>query len=149
VALPPGDPAPRREPSTRPTGSAASFEIDLPLGVQAPGRARDLVRALWTESGATSAGALADATLVVQELVSNALTHGEPNCNGDIEVSGWIDQGYVVVSVLDMGTTGTVAALPQAVDREHGRGLSIVAALSTSWSVDRTVGTRVTAQIRV
>jgi hypothetical protein len=55
--------------------------------------------------------------------------------------------GELVISVLDQGTHGTVAAQPFTDHRTHGRGLSMVGMLSSSWAVDRSAGTRVSARL--
>jgi anti-sigma regulatory factor (Ser/Thr protein kinase) len=90
---------------------------------------------------------IGDATLVVHELVVNGLVHGEPDEHDRIEVSGRIADGELVISVRDEGTRGTVAAQPFTDDRTHGRGLSMVGMLSSSWTVDRSAGTRVSARL--
>lgn len=134
---------------TPPRGAGPpSFAVRLGHDVNSPARARALVRELMTTAGEQRrTDVVADAMLVVQELVSNAVMHGTPDRRGDIEVSGRIDHGDVVLSVVDGGTSGTVEALPFTPEDDHGRGLAIVAALSAAWDVDRTRGTRVTARI--
>lgn len=84
--------------------------------------------------------------LIVDELVCNALAHG---ASGHIEVSGRIEDDHVVLSVSNSGRGGNVEAQPLSPEGEAGRGLAIVAALSTTWSVDLSKGTRVTARIRL
>jgi two-component sensor histidine kinase len=90
----------------------------------------------------------ADAALVVNELVSNAVEHGAPDESGEILVAGTMDDGALLLSVLDEGSGGMFAAVPFTDDGGQGRGLSIVDALSTSWTIDRSGGTRVTALMR-
>lgn len=85
---------------------------------------------------------LADTVAVVAELLGNAVRHARPLPGGVIRLSwrvGGMDgaAAYVRVRVTDGGSTATPqrrAVGPESVD---GRGLAIVAALSTSWGVDR------------
>jgi serine/threonine-protein kinase RsbW len=83
----------------------------------------------------------------VHELVVNGLTHGAPDDDDRIEVRALVADGELVISVLDSGTEGTVAARPFTYDLVHGRGLAMVAALSRSWTVERSSGTRVSARL--
>jgi two-component sensor histidine kinase len=126
-----------------------SFTVRLPFDVRAAARARRLVLDLVACQRPSRSSFAEDAALVVDELVANALQHGAPDRDGEIEVSGQLVDRSLLLSVLDNGSAGTVAAQPFADDRDHGRGLSIVDALSTSWIVDRSHGTRVTARMRI
>jgi anti-sigma regulatory factor (Ser/Thr protein kinase) len=123
-----------------------SFSARLPYDDGAAASARRLVSELLARCH-PSAELVDDATLVVHELVVNGLTHGAPDDQDRIEVSGRVADGELVISVLDQGTRGTVAAQPFTDDRTHGRGLSMVGMLSSSWTVDRSAGTRVSARL--
>lgn len=88
-----------------------------------------------------------NAALVAYELVANAVAHGNPYGDGAIELSCELDGNALIVRVRDAGSHGSVE--PRALKPEvgHGRGLAIVDALSSSWTVDRSDGTIVTAQV--
>lgn len=130
--------------------TATSFSAHLPYDASAAARARQLVSELVTRQLSDerpSDDLVDDAALVVHELVINGLTHGAPDEHNRIEVSGRVADDELVISVVDQGHRGTVAAKPFTNDRTHGRGLSIVAMLSSSWAVDRSSGTRVSARL--
>ena len=104
------------------------FILSLPRSSDSVGRARSTVR------GALAAvdGDVADVSaLLVNELVANAIAHGE----GSISLALEIRPGCVRVAVTDEGEElpVLVASSPTA---ESGRGLSIVNALATKWGVD-------------
>jgi anti-sigma regulatory factor (Ser/Thr protein kinase) len=88
-----------------------------------------------------------NAALVAYELVANAVSHGRPYEDGTIELTCEVDDNALVVLVRDAGSHGAVE--PRALEPEvgHGRGLAIVDALSSSWTVDRTDGTVVVARV--
>ncbi len=88
-----------------------------------------------------------NAALVAYELVANAVAHGHPYDDGTVELTCEVDDNALVVRVRDAGSPGPVE--PRALEPEvgHGRGLAIVDALSSSWTVDRTDGTVVAARV--
>ena len=126
-----------------------SFHEQLPYDSTAPGAARRLVRDLLQRSGNSSNHVVDSGELVVHELVINGLTHGLPGGHHRIDVSGKVSEDHLVISVLDGGHAGTVAPLPLTDDQAGGRGLAMVAALSSAWAVDRTRGTRVSAWLEL
>lgn len=135
---------------TTPSGvDPCSFTVQLPFDQQAVALARRLVRDLLSSRVAPRSQVVDDAALVLDELVANAVTHGAPDKKGHVAVTGVVDGDELALSVLDEGSGGTVAAVPFTDDAAHGRGLAIVDALSTSWWVDRSRGTQVTALIRL
>ncbi|MCW2765501.1 MAG: hypothetical protein JWO11_1460 [Nocardioides sp.] len=86
-----------------------------------------------------------DAALVISELVTNSVDHGRGNARDEIEVSWQLDALRLRLSVHDSGS-GSIPMLRQAESRaSRGRGLAIVAELSSSWSVEQHDGTRVIA----
>jgi anti-sigma regulatory factor (Ser/Thr protein kinase) len=110
---------------------SASTEVEFPLSadVEAPGKARAIVRARWSESDDE---VLDDLTLIVSELVSNAVQHGEPQ----IVLRMRTDPLSVDISVLDHGRdvpSGTVVAPDRSAT--SGRGLTIVDHLANDWGV--------------
>lgn len=78
-----------------------------------------------------------DAALVLAELVSNALRHGRPMDDGQLQVSWgcWDDQLHVHVT--DGGTSSSPEAGAVGPAATSGRGLSIVKAVSSAWGVQR------------
>ena len=88
-----------------------------------------------------------NAALVAYELVANAVAHGRPDGAGTIELTCEIDDDALVVRVRDAGWDRSVEPRAQQPEDGHGRGLPIVDALSSSWTVDRTDGTVVIARV--
>lgn len=80
-----------------------------------------------------------DAALVMSELMGNAIRHGSPRSDG-IRVAWWLSNGVVHLEVCD-GGDGPVAVSARTArgssDDEVGRGLSIVAMLSSDWGVEQ------------
>ena len=132
--------------SADPDADVPSFVVRLPYRESAARAARQHVEDLLAQV-VHRPGRDADAALVIHELVVNALDHGEPDERHELEVSGRVDDGHLEVSVKDHGDQGLVIAWPFSPDRPRGRGLAMVAALSSSWTVDRSSGTRVTATL--
>lgn len=98
----------------------------LAASLQAPGQARAHV----DQACAGWANALTDtAKLLVSELVTNALIHGE----GDIELRIFRNARVLRVEVGDACAAWAVPALCHNLENEHGRGLLIVSTLATSW----------------
>lgn len=102
--------------------------LSLARSSDSVGRARSTVR------GALAAldGDVADVSaLLVNELVANAIAHGE----GSISLAVEIRPDCVRVAVTDEGE-GLPVLLASSPTAEGGRGLSIVSALATKWGVD-------------
>lgn len=96
--------------------------------------ARSFVSHALADAG-VSPDTLSSAALVVSELATNAVTH----TGGGFTVSVERYPGKVRLEVEDSGDGQPVlgSSRPDTVD---GRGLVIVAALCTSWGVDRSGG---------
>ena len=86
-----------------------------------------------------------DAALVAYELISNAVTHGVPEADGRISLTCEVVDDELVVVVTDGGSGGTRAVGDLDKEAARGRGLALVDALTSSWSVDRSRGTAVRA----
>ncbi len=71
-------------------------------------------------------------TLLVTELVANALEHGA----GKPTLSLQIERTSLRGSVNDEDPTRDLSPLPNDARRERGRGLAIVDALATQWGVE-------------
>jgi two-component sensor histidine kinase len=80
-----------------------------------------------------------DAALVISELVGNAVRHGAPLTGGGIRVAWTVTDSLVRVEVADGGRGPlrheVIEPRPGggSADAENGRGLAIVALLTTSW----------------
>lgn len=82
-------------------------------------------------------GLIQDATLVVSELVTNALRHGALDGDDGIrhdrpELILWARAGYLVCVVIDSSASPPVR-VPAGLAREDGRGLQVVQALASRW----------------
>jgi len=123
----------------------APARTPLPGNPLAPGAARRFVRATladWTERGIGGLDQLliADALVVVSELVTNAVVHA----GTDIELACRLDEGHLLVievsdhhparSVRDEGHPGDGA--------EYGRGLRLVASLADCWGITYRTGSK-------
>lgn len=99
-----------------------------------PGLARDFTAQTldaWALRGLTD-----DASVIVSELVTNALRHGVPRAPGGlaepIELILLWPAGPLFCVVTDPGTDAPVLAEPD-LDAEVGRGLQVVRGLATEW----------------
>ena len=72
-----------------------------------------------------------DATLVVTELVTNAVTHGGSAFRLQLSRTS----GAFRIEVVDEGE-GTPEPQPQDIEAEGGRGIMLVDAMSSSWGVE-------------
>jgi anti-sigma regulatory factor (Ser/Thr protein kinase) len=106
----------------------AEFVLPLPRRSDSVGRARSAIREALV---GLSDDVVEVSALLTNELVANAIAHGE----GSISLSMEIRSDWVRVAVRDEGTVLPVLreSNPRA---ENGRGLSIVDSLATRWGVD-------------
>ncbi|WP_064741764.1 ATP-binding protein [Hamadaea tsunoensis] len=104
------------------------MDVDIPWGPEAPTAARKALRAVLSGWGLADRDWLDNAELVVSELVSNALTHGD-GCHG---VTVEHHHGQVIISVAD----GSEIA-PTRAAHLGGLGMRMVVQLSARWGVDR------------
>ena len=129
---------------SREEGARAPSSLRLSLGrdAQAPCLARARVRE-FCERAALSARECDALTLLVSELVTNAVLHSQGPAASEIVVhAGMLEQGTVRVEVVDPG--GGFDARPRDPLREiGGYGLLLVDDQATRWGVDREGGTRV------
>ena len=119
-----------------------ALEVCLPLDARAPGAARIVVGRL---TGRVPALVLADALLVVSELVSNGVCHSGAS-DGAIVVRVELTGTVVRLEVEDPGRGGVIA--PRDPDL-GGFGLNLVHGLCERWGFERVAagGTRVWAQL--
>lgn len=108
----------------------------------APSLAREEIRQLDLDDAAQ-----ADAALVVSELVTNAVRHSGCDATDEIEVTVEPSPTGVVISVWDIGRSGTAPAPRDTDFAAGGLGLRVVEALSRRWGTDADHGRRVWAEI--
>jgi anti-sigma regulatory factor (Ser/Thr protein kinase) len=118
----------------------------LEHGSGAGATARELVLELLADHRTTDE-LRHDAALVAFELVANAVAHGRPDPDGTIDLFCGLEGDVLTVQVRDAGSSGAVEPRPLKGEVGRGRGLAIVEALCSSWAVDRSDGTVVTAYV--
>ncbi len=118
-----------------PTGATSTLRLDHEDS--APARARDAVAEHLHECGAP-ASVIGDAVLAVSELVTNAVLHARPPITLRITCTPPTDDaaGQVLLEVLDRTLLRPRRQRPDD-DDEHGRGMNIVEAISSSWGIHR------------
>jgi anti-sigma regulatory factor (Ser/Thr protein kinase) len=114
---------------------------------KAAGSAAEARRALDRLAGAIDEERLANARLLVSELVANAIEHGREE--GEIELRVAVDDAALRVEVVDPGP-GFEPAPRRADDpKDSGWGLHILAQLADRWAVEVEDRTRVWFELRV
>lgn len=139
---------PKPEPGPRgvmPTGLVDAFEVSLAAGVDAPAAGRAAVTA-WL-AGHVSEAVLADAQLLVSELVANSIRHADAPADAVVSVRAQATADILRLEVEDRGRPGSITRRPPDLDHGGGFGLNVVETLSARWGVNREVGTRVWAEI--
>lgn len=114
--------------------------------VMVPRARRRLVREL--DAANLQPDVVADAALVLTELLTNALQHGSPPGVEEVAMCWSIAEDHVTISVADAGRSENLAPRPPNQDGEGGRGLTLVDQLCDAWTVDAGDGTRVVARLR-
>lgn len=109
--------------------STNEFVCSLPASTEAPAMAR---RYLHEHATGLSPALLDDAEIVVSEIVTNAVLHGQP----DITLRLKLRPPSVGVSVHDYGASNLPNPdRPDETD-PHGRGLLIATTLASAWGID-------------
>ncbi|RZQ60512.1 ATP-binding protein [Amycolatopsis suaedae] len=119
-----------------PGGSGAEPLLDLALTADpaAAARARAAVEPVLRRLDATTE-TTEIVLLLVTELVSNAVLHGEPPLS--LRLSS--REGRVRIEMTD-GSSRRPVVREQSPDRPHGRGMILVQALAGRWAVDQRPG---------
>jgi anti-sigma regulatory factor (Ser/Thr protein kinase) len=121
---------------------AAQMRLMLERDRQAPSQARAAVRE-FCEERKLGASAAATLTLLVSELVSNAVRHSDASPASAILLSVCMrERGELCVEVTDRGSGFTPAPL-DPVAGAGGYGLYLVDTHARRWGVDHEGGTRV------
>lgn len=119
-----------------------TMRISLEREPQAPSLARAAV-AGFTEKSEIAPADLATLTLLVSEVVSNAVLHSDaPPASGILLCARLLEEGAVRVEVTDRGS-GFTAIPRDPTQPQGGYGLYLVEKQATRWGVDREGGTRV------
>ena len=80
---------------------------------------------------------IAEAVLIVSELVSNAIQHARPRADGQLLLAWRVDTHRLRLEVTDGGGDTDPAVQSLAGEAIGGRGLAMVQALSAEWGVRR------------
>jgi anti-sigma regulatory factor (Ser/Thr protein kinase) len=117
--------------ATSPASAEMPTEISLPLPRQAA--AAKVARRAIRDRLAHRLGAerTHDLSLLVTELVTNAVVHGQ----GSITLKIRVDDGNVYGEVIDEGGGFEHELRERGADEVGGRGLAIVDALSSRWGI--------------
>ncbi|WP_075895458.1 ATP-binding protein [Actinomadura sp. CNU-125] len=112
----------------------ASSVVLLPHAPSSVAVARKRLSSELAESGVYEA-VVDDASVIVSELISNALRHARPLPSGQVKVR-WLYSGDVLeLEVSDGGAMTEPRRGPGTLSSLGGRGLGIVEALSEGWGV--------------
>jgi anti-sigma regulatory factor (Ser/Thr protein kinase) len=121
-------------------------EIALPAGPFAPGAARIVVEHCLV--GLVAEPIVRDAQLLISELVSNSVRHGDLGDGDAVRVRVHLDPNTLRLEVENPGTAGTVEQRPpEAEEGGGGFGLELVDILATRWDVVRTHTTNVWCEL--
>ncbi len=145
VSLPPTRDAPPAGRSR--VDLVGPFEVTLAAAPCTSAVARAAVAA-WL-AGHVGETTLADAQLLVVELVANSVRHADTPADAALNVRGEIRRGALRLEVEDRGSGGSIARRAADLQRGGGFGLNVVEALARRWGVDRDAGTRVWAEIDI
>ena len=120
------------------------IELSYPVAPSAATEARvDVTERL---AARLAARVLEDVRLLVTELITNAVRHGELTSGDRVSVKARVDDGVVRIEVRDPGNNGDVAPR-QPGPRGGGYGLFLVEQLARRWGVDRRDGTVVWCEL--
>jgi serine/threonine-protein kinase RsbW len=123
-----------------------ALQVRMPRDVRAPGAARLFVGVCLRDR--VPAAVLESALLVVSELVSNSVIHGDASATGIVVVRVALTENLARVEVEDGGRAGVIAPRSPDLQDGGGFGLNVVQKLSERWGLERVAagGTRVWAQ---
>lgn len=116
-------------------------EIALPPGPRAPGAARVVVD--HCPSGLVTQRVLHDAELLVSELVTNSLDHGELGAGDSVLVSVYLATDGLRLEIQNPRVAGVAASREGREPGQGGFGLDLVDLLASRWGVIRNTNTSV------
>ena len=103
---------------------------------RAPAQARAEVAA-WLHAGSADAALIADARLLVSELVTNCISHARLDGDQALQLTMSLNATTLHVTLHDSGTADTVNRRTPGPERRGGYGLDLVERLSSAWGVER------------
>ncbi|WP_019146473.1 ATP-binding protein [Aeromicrobium massiliense] len=124
-----------------------SVSLVLPFEWASVARAQRMIGAML-EASRLSPDTVADARIVLAELAGNAIQHGAPTPEGELEVAWSYGAGPVEVTVHDHGQRVVGASGEVLSEVGLARDMTIVGRVCGSWTTDLSDGVRVTALVR-
>jgi anti-sigma regulatory factor (Ser/Thr protein kinase) len=113
---------------------SASSVVLLPHAPSSVGVARHRLGADLRAHG-VSENAVAEASLVLSELMSNAIRHGGPLPGAQVRVAWTLASGSLEIAVTDGGGPAKPRPVHRSPSAPGGRGLNIVERMSRDWGV--------------
>ena len=113
-----------------PGSGKVSRRLDLPAELASPGEARAVIRSVCRAADIRDE-VREDAELVATELVANVVDHARTSCTFTVTATG---EG-VLIEVRDFYPCPPPQAQPLDPNNPRGRGLQVVAAVSSRWGV--------------
>jgi anti-sigma regulatory factor (Ser/Thr protein kinase) len=121
------------------------LDLRLPRTVQAPAMARQALRGVSPRFDRDS---FEDLRLLVSELVSNSVVHGDAGASSWVRLHVDLHDQTAEVEVSNPGRGFTPGPGRPGPDQESGRGLDMLRALADRWGVSSNNVTRVWFQLR-
>jgi serine/threonine-protein kinase RsbW len=125
-------------------GQLAPVELRVPLTPAAASAVRHAIADVL--AGHIGDRLLADAQLVLSELVTNSVRHAGLNGDAAVHVVALLGNGVLRLEVDDLGTAGDVQVREPSL-AGGGFGLNLVGALARTWGVERDGRTRVWVEL--
>ena len=137
-----------REGQRAPAGQPADPAVDLACVLACVPGAAPAARSVVAHAltGRVDRRVLADAELLVSELVTNSVQHAGLSADDSVRVGAAISDGVLRLEVDNPGIAGAIAARDPDSERD-GFGLRIVETLADAWGVSREGHTRVWAEL--
>lgn len=128
----------------RSDGQMAPVQLRVPLTAAAAATIRHAIGDAL--AGHVPNRTVADAQLVLSELVTNSFRHAGLDGRAVLRIAASLTGGVLRIEVVNDGRDGTVAVRPPTV-RGGGFGLNLVEMLSRAWGVERNGSTCVWVEL--